>query len=222
MFKDLPQAAGHAQRNISLVYFIPSWWFQPISKICSSNWIISPRIGVKIKHIWSFTTKIMTYFLSWIVWALCQIPIHYITVTWLVWLVWLPEIDQRKCYTTQPWPTKKLPELGMSQSLPPSLHTKSLNEVYKPSIMSLMTANFGPFRLCPNLAWLPSCCCRHWMSSDFSWKGDLLGSSEGSALGEHESFRILMYLGHIPVPPVESKVSNPSTIWMGPYQWTPK
>ena len=26
-----------------------SWWFQPILKICSSNWIISLGIGVKIK-----------------------------------------------------------------------------------------------------------------------------------------------------------------------------
>ena len=26
------------------------WWFQPIWKICSSNWIISPGIGVKIKQ----------------------------------------------------------------------------------------------------------------------------------------------------------------------------
>ena len=28
-----------------------SWWFQPIWKICSSNWIISPGIGVKIPKI---------------------------------------------------------------------------------------------------------------------------------------------------------------------------
>ena len=27
---------------------IASWWFQPLRKICSSNWIISPRFGVKI------------------------------------------------------------------------------------------------------------------------------------------------------------------------------
>ena len=27
------------------------WWFQPIWKICSSNWIISPRIGVKINTV---------------------------------------------------------------------------------------------------------------------------------------------------------------------------
>ena len=30
-----------------------SWWLnQPIWKICSSHWIISPRFGLKIKHIW--------------------------------------------------------------------------------------------------------------------------------------------------------------------------
>ena len=31
--------------------FLTSWWFQPIWKICSSNWIISLRLGVKIKNI---------------------------------------------------------------------------------------------------------------------------------------------------------------------------
>ena len=29
--------------------FLTSWWFQPIWKICSSNWIISPIFGVNIK-----------------------------------------------------------------------------------------------------------------------------------------------------------------------------
>ena len=44
----------------SWVFFAPpnynktSWWFRPLGKICSSNWIISPRIGMKIpKHIWN-------------------------------------------------------------------------------------------------------------------------------------------------------------------------
>ena len=32
---------------------IASWWFfPPIWKICSSNWIISPGIGMNIKNIW--------------------------------------------------------------------------------------------------------------------------------------------------------------------------
>ena len=31
---------------------ISTWWFQPIWKICSSNWIVSPGVGVKIKHIY--------------------------------------------------------------------------------------------------------------------------------------------------------------------------
>ena len=26
-----------------------NWWFQPIQKLCSSNWITSPQIGVNIK-----------------------------------------------------------------------------------------------------------------------------------------------------------------------------
>ena len=31
-----------------------SWWLnQPLWKLCSSNWIISPRFGMKIKHIWN-------------------------------------------------------------------------------------------------------------------------------------------------------------------------
>ena len=30
-----------------------SWWFQPIWKICSSNCIISPGIGMEIKSIWN-------------------------------------------------------------------------------------------------------------------------------------------------------------------------
>ena len=36
------------------VLFNTSWWLnQPNWKICSSNWIISPRIEVKLKHIWN-------------------------------------------------------------------------------------------------------------------------------------------------------------------------
>ena len=34
----------------SIIYnplYVASWWFQPLWKICSSNWILSPRIGVK-------------------------------------------------------------------------------------------------------------------------------------------------------------------------------
>ena len=35
-----------------------SWWLnQPIWKICSSNWIISPRFGVKIKNVWNHLGK---------------------------------------------------------------------------------------------------------------------------------------------------------------------
>ena len=30
-----------------------TWWLQPYWKICSSNWIISPWIGVKINSIWN-------------------------------------------------------------------------------------------------------------------------------------------------------------------------
>ena len=35
-----------------------SWWLnQPIWKICSPNWIISPRFGVKIKNVWNHLGK---------------------------------------------------------------------------------------------------------------------------------------------------------------------
>ena len=38
----------------------PRWWLnQPIWKICSSNWIIPPRFGMKIKNIWVATTQAM-------------------------------------------------------------------------------------------------------------------------------------------------------------------
>ena len=34
--------------------YFSGWWLnQLIWKICSSNWIISPGIGMKIKHIWN-------------------------------------------------------------------------------------------------------------------------------------------------------------------------
>ena len=54
MLKDVPTKHG--------ICFLTSWWFQPIWKIWSSNWIISPIFGVKIKqylschhpvHVWN-------------------------------------------------------------------------------------------------------------------------------------------------------------------------
>ena len=36
---------------INLYHIFSSWWFQPIWKICSSNWIISPGFGMKINNI---------------------------------------------------------------------------------------------------------------------------------------------------------------------------
>ena len=48
MYRMLPLIHSSHKRCTSL----PSWWLnQPIWKICSSNWIISPGIGVKIKKI---------------------------------------------------------------------------------------------------------------------------------------------------------------------------
>ncbi len=42
---------GNSQPKITNT--ISSSWFQPIWKICSSNWIISPIFGVNIKNIWN-------------------------------------------------------------------------------------------------------------------------------------------------------------------------
>ncbi len=40
------------RQNVAAIQTKTSWWLnQPIWKICSSNWIISPGIGVKIKNI---------------------------------------------------------------------------------------------------------------------------------------------------------------------------
>ena len=46
----------------NLPTFKNSWWLnQPIWKICSSNWIISPRFGVKIKNTLKFSWFFMVY-----------------------------------------------------------------------------------------------------------------------------------------------------------------
>ena len=43
-------------------WIISSWWFQPIWKICSSNWMISPGIGVKTKKMKPRARKICLVF----------------------------------------------------------------------------------------------------------------------------------------------------------------
>ena len=40
-----------ARKTFEVILF--GWWFQPIGKICSSNWIISPGGGIKIKNVWN-------------------------------------------------------------------------------------------------------------------------------------------------------------------------
>ena len=47
---------SHVCPSIEINKIQPSWWLQPIWKICSSNWIISPIFGVKITTIWVATT----------------------------------------------------------------------------------------------------------------------------------------------------------------------
>ncbi len=41
--------AGGIRDHCRYFRIFPGWWFQPIWKICTSNWIISAGIGVKIK-----------------------------------------------------------------------------------------------------------------------------------------------------------------------------
>ena len=38
-------------------WFVSSWWFQPIWKICSSNWIIYPNRDEHIKNLWTPPTS---------------------------------------------------------------------------------------------------------------------------------------------------------------------
>ena len=48
----LPEGLGNKYRQIHTNSTFPnktSWWFQPIWKICSSNWVPLPQVGVKIK-----------------------------------------------------------------------------------------------------------------------------------------------------------------------------
>ena len=35
------------------IWRMTSWWFQPIWKLCSSNWVHLPQIGMKINNIWN-------------------------------------------------------------------------------------------------------------------------------------------------------------------------
>ena len=43
----------------------PSWWLnQPVWNIWSSNWIISPGIGMKINKLWVATTQTLKSFIS--------------------------------------------------------------------------------------------------------------------------------------------------------------
>ena len=53
-----------------------SWWFQPIWKIWTSNWIISPGFGVKIKHIWVATIQSCILFLQSLIWILTESQGH--------------------------------------------------------------------------------------------------------------------------------------------------
>ena len=73
------QKHPHWKNGLNMFFFVQeahgaikrktSWWFQPLSKICSSNWIISPfprRFGVKIKTIWNpWTSMHGMYFPTW-------------------------------------------------------------------------------------------------------------------------------------------------------------
>ena len=45
----LPKIPGPSTFALSPLYSLSGWWFQPIWKICSSNWIISPSRGENFK-----------------------------------------------------------------------------------------------------------------------------------------------------------------------------
>ena len=56
--KWVPQIVPFRHSHFPLNPWLSSWWLhQPIWKICSSNWIISPIFGVKIPKIFETTTK---------------------------------------------------------------------------------------------------------------------------------------------------------------------
>ena len=55
----------HSLAPKSLSKEISSWLFQPIWKIWSSNWIISSRIGVKIKNIWNHHPEFELQLFGW-------------------------------------------------------------------------------------------------------------------------------------------------------------
>ena len=44
---------------------LTSWWYQPDWKTCSSNWIISPGIGVNIKNVWKHHRVVVILTLLW-------------------------------------------------------------------------------------------------------------------------------------------------------------
>ena len=53
---DVIQQAILKETNSESPWNQSGWWFQPIWKICSSNWKSSPIFGVKINYIWVATT----------------------------------------------------------------------------------------------------------------------------------------------------------------------
>ena len=49
-----PPRKKNKSLDLDAAWLLSSWWLnQPIWKICSSNWMISPRFGFKIKNVWN-------------------------------------------------------------------------------------------------------------------------------------------------------------------------
>ena len=49
-----PPEKKNKSLDLDAAWLLSSWWLnQPIWKICSSNWMISPRFGFKIKNVWN-------------------------------------------------------------------------------------------------------------------------------------------------------------------------
>ena len=48
----------HLPPKTKMIQTLTSWWFQPLWKICSSNWVHLPQIGVNIKNLWNHHPKL--------------------------------------------------------------------------------------------------------------------------------------------------------------------
>ena len=134
-----------------LLGFIPSWWLnQPISKICSSNWIISPYIyehrtylkpppGFSFEH--DFLIHVLRLFQHTLdhkiaiclntvdSLALVQIPYSWISTATLECPTWL-----QKCNKTSIWPKENYPFISFYLHL--EINKTQQNRTHKSRVFS--------------------------------------------------------------------------------------